>query len=633
VPAIMPEPSEGGSSVPDPLVGRTIARKYRLEALLGSGGMGGVYRARHLGLDKAIAVKVMHIDLTTDPLFVGRFHREAKAASRLDHANSVGVFDFGEEPDGLLYIAMELLDGRDLSSVLEESAPLPPRRIANIVMQALSALQVAHEMGIVHRDLKPENIMLLRHTAEDGSAEDHVKVCDFGIAQFADAPEEGSAPLRAKRGKLTSAGFVIGTPDYMSPEQGRGEPLDARADLYSMGVILYLLLADRTPFDADTPMGIVMMHQTEQPRPPSTLRANVDPRLEAVCLRAMQKRPGDRYASARDMRAAVRLAIETCPADTASRVVPPLAAGTTNAAISITQASAISTLLGMHVPPSSDLETLTLAIGSARGPVSDGPSASEEGPLSTRILHPRRRRIAALAGAALAVSLLVVVATRHRSAQQGWALVQPPPPPSIPPSAIPSGGEEPLAPLGESSPVEASTVLPPPPRASGHGLRPSPSKDVRRAPKSDPLASSPIAASAPSIVETPANNPSVPALAPPARSLPPPFDPNAARVTASDATGSWGGARSSEINAVIARSLERITACYRSFATPSMPEGSWNFLVSTDDVGNVGEGRLDGPLPGPLKECIARAPRGRVHADTGPLSATVVLTFSLGRAR
>jgi serine/threonine protein kinase len=633
VPALLPEPPEG-ASVPDPLVGRTLAQKYRLEALLGSGGMGGVYRARHLGLDKAIAVKVMHVDLTTDPLFVGRFHREAKAASRLVHATSVGVFDFGEEPDGLLYIAMELLDGRDLFSVLEESAPLPPRRIANIVMQALSALQVAHEMGIVHRDLKPENIMLLRHAAEDGSVEDHVKVCDFGIAQFADAPEEGSAPLRAKRGKLTSAGFVVGTPDYMSPEQGRGEPLDARADLYSMGVILYLLLADQTPFCADTPMGIVMMHQTEQPRPPSTLRANVDLRLEAVCLRAMQKRPADRYASAREMRAAVRLGIETPPADAASRIVPPLAAGTTDAAPWTPQASSANTLLGMHVPPSSDLETLTLAIGSARGPASDGPLASEDGALSTRMPLPRRRRlrIAALAGAALAVSLLVGVEARHRSAHPGWALVQPPPPTSTPPSAIPPDGEEQPAHVLESPRVEASTVLPPPPRASGHGLRPSPSKDVHRAPKSDPLAPKPTAAPAPSIVETPVEKPPPPALAAPAPSLPP-FDPNAARVTASDATGSWGGVRSSEINAVIARSLERITACYRSFATPSMPEGSWNFLVSTDDVGNVGEGRLDGPLPGPLKDCIARAPRGRVHADTGPLRATVVLTFSLGRAR
>src|SRR5579864_7327786 len=169
------------------LIGRTIAGKFVVEELLGAGAMGAVYRARQIALEKTVAIKVMHGEHAHDAMFAARFHREAKAASRLNHPNSMQVIDFGAEPDGLLYIAMEYLDGRSLHRLLREEWPLPAARIADITMQMLAALAVAHDMGVVHRDLKPENVMVLRTTDDDGRPKDLVKVCDFGIAKITDS--------------------------------------------------------------------------------------------------------------------------------------------------------------------------------------------------------------------------------------------------------------------------------------------------------------------------------------------------------------------------------------------------------------------------------------------------------------
>jgi eukaryotic-like serine/threonine-protein kinase len=360
----------------DRLVGRSLAGKYRLDKLLGEGGMGAVYRARQLALDKTIAVKVMHTELASDPTFAARFHREAKAASRLDHPNSIRILDFGEEADGLLYIAMEFLDGRDLLAIIDEHAELSTPRIVDLLSQVLSALAVAHEMGIIHRDLKPENIMVLRSRGEEGSDVDVVKVCDFGIAKVTEGAEaeEEVAPARARKGKLTTAGLVIGTPEYMSPEQGRGEPLDPRSDLYSVGVILYCLLCGRPPFDAPTPLGIVVKHQSEEPIPPSSIRPDADPRLEAVCLKAMCKRPADRYASAKEMRAALREvggAAATAQLSASPRVslartelqieaVPSVVVGTVSPAAS---APTISAALELPARPSKRWKTMGIIGG------------------------------------------------------------------------------------------------------------------------------------------------------------------------------------------------------------------------------------------------------------------------------
>ncbi len=283
------------------LIGRTVAGKFTIESYIGGGAMGAVYKAKQLALDKHVALKVLHKELETDETFTSRFKREARAASRLDHPNSMRVIDFGVEPDGLLYIAMELLDGRDLLRVIVEDWPVSGPRTAGILMQALAALAVAHDQGIVHRDLKPENIMILRGTNDEGQVIDVVKVCDFGIAKLSDRSAKSS-----HAGPQTGQGLVVGTPEYMSPEQGKGETIDSRSDIYSIGVILYQMLTGRVPFEAESALGIVLKHVTEEPLRPSALNPLVDPRLETVCLKALSKRKEDRYQTAREMRAELR---------------------------------------------------------------------------------------------------------------------------------------------------------------------------------------------------------------------------------------------------------------------------------------------------------------------------------------
>ncbi len=288
----------------DAMIGRTIADKYEIIELIGEGAMGRVYEARQLALEKDIAIKVLHKHLANDPKVKKRFHREARAASRLSHPNSLHIIDFGEAKDGTLFIAMELLDGDDLLAVIEEDAPLTPRRIYEIMKQVLSALDSAHHAGIIHRDLKPENVVVL----ESPSGEEHIKVCDFGIAKIQEA-EGGSA--------ITVTGFVCGTPEYMAPEQARGEELDKRADIYAAGCMLYQMLTASLPFMAESALGIITKHLTERPIPPSVRKPewHIPMVLERVCLKAMTKDREQRYGDAATMSTELRDAVRALGED------------------------------------------------------------------------------------------------------------------------------------------------------------------------------------------------------------------------------------------------------------------------------------------------------------------------------
>lgn len=278
-------------SIPDAaeaLVGREIAGgKLVVEELVGIGGMGAVFRARHKSLGKQVAVKVLHAKYREDLAFCARFHAEALAISQLDHPNLVRILDYGQEPDGLLYLAMDFLSGVELHEVLELQGTLPLTRIVDIGMQVSAALGHAHARGIIHRDVKPSNIVLVKGDDDEGRTVDVVKVCDFGIAAHA-----GSRDL-------------VGTPAYMSPEQCAGGEVDGRSDVYALGIILYQLATGQLPFDHDDASKVINLQLNAPPAPPSTIRS-VDPRLDSLILRMLAKDPAERPQSMRELRGELR---------------------------------------------------------------------------------------------------------------------------------------------------------------------------------------------------------------------------------------------------------------------------------------------------------------------------------------
>jgi len=296
--------------VGDPLLSSTIGGKYFIEATLGGGAMGRVYRGRHLALEKPIAIKVLHKRFQRDPQFASRFHREALAASRLDHPNVLRVIDFGND-NGVLYIAMELLSGRDLRTILEEERKLDPKRAVEIMSQVCAGLGAAHDAGIVHRDIKPENIVVTSTRDDEGNVVEQVKVCDFGIA----AVSANSDVRKAGVGRrITEEGAICGTPEYMAPEQARGGDVDARAVLYACGVMLYEMVTGQVPFTGPDFMSVLVAHATLEPRAPSTIDPRVDRRIEQVILRALAKNAAVRQQSVRELRAELRAAAEPAPA-------------------------------------------------------------------------------------------------------------------------------------------------------------------------------------------------------------------------------------------------------------------------------------------------------------------------------
>jgi len=270
----------------DRFIGLVIDDKYRIEEKIGEGGMGKVYRATHVHMDNTVALKILHTHLASDQTALERFRREARAAAYIRHPNAVAVTDFGVTKDtGIAYLVMEFLEGVELRQKIKQQKQLDYEETFFIVQQTCAALQAAHAKGIIHRDLKPDNIWLL--PTEDGIT--RVKVLDFGIAKLKTTTETSA---------LTQQGMIVGTPYYMSPEQCRGEELDARSDIYSMGVILYEMMTGEVPFQASTPVGVVLKHANEPPRPPHELRGELPTPLEDVILRALKKKREDRQESA-----------------------------------------------------------------------------------------------------------------------------------------------------------------------------------------------------------------------------------------------------------------------------------------------------------------------------------------------
>jgi eukaryotic-like serine/threonine-protein kinase len=262
---------------------RIYSGRYEATHLIARGGMAQVYRAMDRQLDRPVALKVLFPELSVDRTFVERFRREAQAAANLSHPNIVPVFDWGED-DGAYFIVMEYVDGRPLSAVLRDPEPLPPREIASIGAGVAAALAFAHRHGVIHRDVKPGNVLI----TPDGG----VKVTDFGIARAVNTEES-----------LTQTGAVMGTAAYFSPEQAEGKGVDARSDIYSLGVVLYEMAAGRPPFTGDSPVAVASKHVRDTPELPRVVNPAVPQALEAVVMKAMAKNPADRYGSAEELRA------------------------------------------------------------------------------------------------------------------------------------------------------------------------------------------------------------------------------------------------------------------------------------------------------------------------------------------
>jgi serine/threonine-protein kinase len=296
---------------PDPLVGSMVADRFLVEGRLGAGGMGVVYGATQTAIGRKVALKVLHPHLADETLYA-RFRNEAAAASRLAHPNTITVFDFGRTESGALYIAMELIEGTSLDEEIRRVGALDWQRAARIGSQICGSLQHAHEQGVVHRDLKPENVMLLTR----GSETDVVKVVDFGIAKIVE--EDGTDQRQA----LTKTGMVFGTPQYMSPEQIRGERVDPRSDIYSTGVILYRMLSGALPFSARTLMGVLTKHLMDPPPAFAEVspEIQVPTSLESLVLQMLAKDPDERPRSMAEV--AERIAALTVPIAPPAPIAP-----------------------------------------------------------------------------------------------------------------------------------------------------------------------------------------------------------------------------------------------------------------------------------------------------------------------
>lgn len=293
--------SSGGNQ--SALIGRIIEEKYRIDAKIGFGGMGAVYRAQRLLIGDQVAIKILHTEHVSEPQAAERFRREAQAAARLKHPNAVSIYDFGVTRDGLVYLVMELVEGQSLRQIIKHQGPLTPSAVSEVISQVCAALHVAHQQHIVHRDLKPDNIIV--NVTITGL---RVKVLDFGIAKLRDMAASN----------LTQTGSVMGTPHYMSPEQCLGEEIDSRSDLYSLGIVMYEMLAGVVPFNSPTSTAVVVQHVNKEPPSLRSINLSISTAVEAVVLHALAKRREDRPQSADALARELAAAVNPTAAQSAS---------------------------------------------------------------------------------------------------------------------------------------------------------------------------------------------------------------------------------------------------------------------------------------------------------------------------
>jgi serine/threonine protein kinase len=434
----------------DRLLGHVLDGKYRLEERLGIGGMGTVYRARHVLIDRAVAVKVLNPRFVEDEAARVRFHREARAAGRLQHSNAVAVTDFGSS-GGYVYIVMELLEGRTLREILAKDAPLETARAVSIMLQTSAAVAAAHEAGIIHRDLKPANIFI----TQNADVPAVVKVLDFGIAKLAADSLDEDEPKN-----LTQVGAMIGTPRYMSPEQCNGLELTPAADVYSLGVILYEMLTGMAPFSGSSPLAIAMKHATDLPQRPREIVFSIPEDLEKVVLRALEKRPEDRPANAAAFRDELLQTAERLGLEHAAVTSGPDLAALRLAGVESPSGRLIVDLSRLRESRASSPGTNELTmVGTAQaadsaqggGAVQDDGAAKRgsfsrvDVPLGQKIYLTRRTLVVALVGVGVLLAALTFVAIRSNRATppvnvnaNATPATIPSPSPSPPPSPSPS---------------------------------------------------------------------------------------------------------------------------------------------------------------------------------------------------
>jgi eukaryotic-like serine/threonine-protein kinase len=379
-------PSDGAvlEKVEDPLVGQTLADKYRIEELINEGGMGAVYRGTHVLMDKTVAVKVLHPALAADDKIVARFSREARAASRISHPHALNVTDFGESENGVVFLVMEYLKGQTLKEAIHSDGPMSLERVTTIMRQVSGALEAAHTEGVVHRDLKSDNIMLV-----DVGAGDWAKVLDFGIAKITE--KVGQDPA------LTAPNLIIGTPQYMSPEQcSQAAEIDSRSDIYSLGVILYEMLAGHVPFTGESPTAIMMKHL--QDAPPSILeeRKDLPAAVGRVVTRAMAKRPEERFQTVSELAEELNAAAE-------AKDSAPAAVSTS--------------------PDSSDRKTNRIVVPT--GPNEAPRDTSNEEQDESTVVRPRTEPVAVAATAREPAILSDVIVEEPRESFNPWRIVIP----------------------------------------------------------------------------------------------------------------------------------------------------------------------------------------------------------------